>query len=454
MIALSLSLLMLAISFAACSAENGKSAYEIAVENGFEGTVEEWLESLKGKDGVSGVNGVDGVNGANGVDGIDGSAGANGIDGIDGVDGEDGKSAYEIALENGFTGTVEEWLGSLGSSSVDASALGYVIVTDYLEANTGEDLSDEIQQIINDNPNRTIYFPDGEYILAKPIATSGNPVNSVSLHLSNYATLKAADNWSDSEAMVRLGAAEPYNDIYTNGSNYYFYGGIVDGSGVANGIAIESGRETSIRNVSIKHTKIGLHIKSGANSGSSDADIDTVNIVGNYAKDSIGVLVVGYDNTLTNMRIAGVQVGVRLTGGGNFMRNLHPLFVYKGNLTNAGSIGFDDQSGGNWYDFCYSDEFEVGFKMKGSTLSMYDTCFCYWYSQRGTKQIGFYTTGKFNSVITNSKINLAYSALDCAYIKVTTAGGGGKINNPIVNVNNSDDKSYADYLQGDVIWTK
>ena len=30
----------------------GKSAYEIAVENGFEGTVEEWLESLKGVNGI------------------------------------------------------------------------------------------------------------------------------------------------------------------------------------------------------------------------------------------------------------------------------------------------------------------------------------------------------------------------------------------------------------------
>ena len=47
-----LALLMVALTFAACnSAENGKSAYEIAVENGFEGSVEEWLESLKGKDG-------------------------------------------------------------------------------------------------------------------------------------------------------------------------------------------------------------------------------------------------------------------------------------------------------------------------------------------------------------------------------------------------------------------
>lgn len=32
---------------------NGKSAYEIALENGFEGTEQEWLESLKGSDGES-----------------------------------------------------------------------------------------------------------------------------------------------------------------------------------------------------------------------------------------------------------------------------------------------------------------------------------------------------------------------------------------------------------------
>ena len=32
---------------------DGKSAYEIAVEHGYVGTVEEWLESLKGKDGIT-----------------------------------------------------------------------------------------------------------------------------------------------------------------------------------------------------------------------------------------------------------------------------------------------------------------------------------------------------------------------------------------------------------------
>lgn len=41
---------------------NGKSAYELAVENGFEGTLEDWLNSLvgaPGKDGMNGINGKD-----------------------------------------------------------------------------------------------------------------------------------------------------------------------------------------------------------------------------------------------------------------------------------------------------------------------------------------------------------------------------------------------------------
>ena len=36
---------------------DGASAYEIAVENGFEGTEQQWLDSLKGEDGVPGTKG-------------------------------------------------------------------------------------------------------------------------------------------------------------------------------------------------------------------------------------------------------------------------------------------------------------------------------------------------------------------------------------------------------------
>ena len=47
----------IAISAAACT--EVISAYDIAVKNGFVGTEQEWLASLKGKDGIDGTDGVD-----------------------------------------------------------------------------------------------------------------------------------------------------------------------------------------------------------------------------------------------------------------------------------------------------------------------------------------------------------------------------------------------------------
>ncbi len=49
----------------------GKSAYEIAVDNGFIGTEAEWLASLHGKDGTNGKDGVDGKDGYTPVKGED-----------------------------------------------------------------------------------------------------------------------------------------------------------------------------------------------------------------------------------------------------------------------------------------------------------------------------------------------------------------------------------------------
>lgn len=44
-------------------------AYGVAVKNGYKGTVEEWLESLKGRDGIDGKDGRDGVNATHEWDG-------------------------------------------------------------------------------------------------------------------------------------------------------------------------------------------------------------------------------------------------------------------------------------------------------------------------------------------------------------------------------------------------
>ena len=348
--------------------------------------------------------------------------------------------------------------------TVDPYEIGYVVITDYVQPDTGEDVSAGIQRAIDENPQKTIYFPDGEYLLANPIATSGNPANAVALKLSNFAILKAMPGWNHTEAMVRLGGAEAFNNIHLPGSNYYLEGGCIDGSMVATGVSIDSGRETAIRNVSIKRTQIGIHIKSGANSGSSDADIDNVNIVGNAKPDSIGVLIDGYDNTLTNMRIAAVQTGVKLVGAGNFLRNIHPLYIYAGELhakdpdhydnveyiDYSQSVAFHEVSNNNWYDICYSDQFAVGFKIGNGSTSLFDSCFCLWYSNNGNMEIGFQTDGKFNAMIVNSRVSFRGGVSNTAFLKVGASGGNGVIQYPIFNEGLCADKSYQNYLDGKV----
>ncbi len=336
---------------------------------------------------------------------------------------------------------------------MDMKKLGYVVVTDYVEANTGKDVADAIQQLIADNPNKTLYFPDGEYVLSKPICTPAEPTLSVSLSLSNYAVLKASEDWSEKEAVVRLGAIHSANNITTNGSNYYFEGGIIDGGDKANGISVDGGRETRIENVSIKNTVVGVHIKRGVNSGSSDADVLNVNIVGSGTPESIGVLIEGCDNTFTNMRIASVQVGVKVYSSPNFFRNLHPLYIYEKALegTYADSVGFLDLSIGNWYDICYSDQFATGFSFGPRSVSYASGCFCYWYTDKGGTQTSFRATEKFNAIIKNSRVNFKHPTVKSAYLAVGEAGGKGVVENPILKDECCDDKTYLDYLKGEVV---
>ena len=80
---------------------DGKSAYQIWLDNGHTGTETDFLNCLKGKDGTNGTNGKDGVNGTNGKDGVDG------------INGTDGKSAYQIWLDNGHTRTETDFLNWL-----------------------------------------------------------------------------------------------------------------------------------------------------------------------------------------------------------------------------------------------------------------------------------------------------------------------------------------------------
>ena len=143
------------------SGVDGKTAYDLAVEKGYKGTLKEWLESLKGSDGQNGSEGksayelavekgytgtleewllsLDGTNGSNGKSAYE-LAVEKGYEGtldewLESLKGSNGKSAYELAVEKGYSGTIEEWLESLNG-------------TDGKDGSDGEDGKDGITPVL------------------------------------------------------------------------------------------------------------------------------------------------------------------------------------------------------------------------------------------------------------------------------------------------------------------
>lgn len=81
------------------SGGDGKSAYEIAVDNGFVGTEQEWLASLKG---VKGDKGDTGNTGKTGLQGEKGDPGVKGADGKTPVRGVDYWTSEDISTINAY----------------------------------------------------------------------------------------------------------------------------------------------------------------------------------------------------------------------------------------------------------------------------------------------------------------------------------------------------------------
>ena len=78
----------------------------------------------KGEQGLQGLPGKDGAQGLPGAKGDPGAQGIQGLPGKDGAKGADGKSAYEVAVSNGFVGNEAAWLASLKGDKGDAGAGG------------------------------------------------------------------------------------------------------------------------------------------------------------------------------------------------------------------------------------------------------------------------------------------------------------------------------------------
>ena len=162
---------------------------------------------------------------------------------------------------------------------------------------------------------------------------------------------------------------------------------------------------------------------------------------------SIGIVVEGYDNTFTNIRISGAKIGVKLVSAGNYLRNIHPLFLVPEFYDD--SIGFLIENGNNWMDFCYSDQYATGFQI-GDQHCVFDNCFVYWYSNYGKKHTAIKSTGKFNLTVTNFTVGMGeWNKAETNYVlEVAEDGGNGVFNNiSIDDTGILSDNKYLEYVK-------
>lgn len=148
-----------------------KTPYEIAVDNGFEGTEKEWLESLKGEDGLS---------------------------------------AYEVAVKHGFEGTEEEWLESLkGETGAGGESTIYV---------GNEEPTDENAVLWVDMDEDAGDFPSSAVVDQSYNPTSRNAQ-------SGKAVAEALDNFSGGGSdtfttIAKISVAEAVNTIVVDETTF------------------------------------------------------------------------------------------------------------------------------------------------------------------------------------------------------------------------------------------
>ena len=133
---------VLANVLAGLKGDTGLSAYELAVQDGYQGTLQEWLKSLGGADAyeVAKKAGYEGSReewlktliGATGLSAYE-LAKSEGYEGsltewlafLKGEKGDKGDSAYEVAVSEGYTGDKQAWLAFLKGEKGDKGDSAY-----------------------------------------------------------------------------------------------------------------------------------------------------------------------------------------------------------------------------------------------------------------------------------------------------------------------------------------
>lgn len=206
--------------------QDGKSAYDLAVETGFSGSSQDWLDSLKGSEGLNGISAYEEwvVAGNNGTK-------EEFLESLKGDTGSNGESAYDLWKDQGNTGTESEFISSLQGKDayqdwVDLGNTGTrEDFVNYLKEQITFNGSD-IKNLILDNDSGISGSVEGDNVTLKSVlirdsitdsSSSAPPVGSspsVSVRSFKYHPLMPE------VLMVETGGASRIIDTLPHGTTY------------------------------------------------------------------------------------------------------------------------------------------------------------------------------------------------------------------------------------------
>ncbi len=328
----------------------------------------------------------------------------------------------------------------------------FLVVTDYIKPNTGVDVTNLLQILINQNGGRTLYFPDGEYVISKPLILSAVAAKSSTFYMASGAVLKASDNWqpiNELNAMICIGGdydgERHENDNTSNGSYFGVFGGLLDCNNRANGIAIVSSRESVIYGTNIKDPIIGIQVYKGANGTSSDADLENITIYGCNKEGSIGVLITGADNNLTDIKIYDMEKGVSTTAASYACQNVQCIRTDKyANAANYDkTIGFEGH--GKLLN-CYVENYATAYCMLVADVTMLNLK-ARW-THEATMQVAFYFKAGYNSRLAHCSAEFYAGSGEKAFVKYYGwYGSTARIDAPILNADCENYEFYKNIVE-------
>ena len=212
---------------------DGKSAYQIAVEQGYQGSESDWLSSLKGDKGDTGERGEKGDTGDRGLQGVPGEKGEKGDAG---VAGKDGFSPIANVVKDGsvITITITDKNGTTTVTLTEGAAVDltpYAKVT-YVDEKVQE-LSDSLTYTLQEHTLSITHLEDKSHthenqsaldqITAAKIAQwdgFGTQINGLSTKVTVYSEKVESNTSRIGTAERTLESLQKQIDNLTSGRNY------------------------------------------------------------------------------------------------------------------------------------------------------------------------------------------------------------------------------------------